>query len=123
MLDGLPTSPDVVVRFPFEPQAKNSFGNLAAIRGRELVYLKELEGRETVSSELTGYGATASDFDFHVENRRAGVGVRQTGDRPMSKVFFWSPRTTVCPEAYVDIKVEPGQETRWRISYEFYELR
>jgi hypothetical protein len=123
MLDGLPTSPDVVVRFPFEPQAKNNFGALAEIRGRELVYLKELEGRETVSSELTGYGATASDFDFRVENRRAGVGVRQTGDRPMSKVFFWSPRTTVCPEAYVDLKVDPGQETHWRISYEFYELR
>jgi hypothetical protein len=123
MLDNLPTSSDVVVRFPFEPRPKNSFGNLAAIRGRELVYLKELEGRETVSSELEGFGAAPSDFDFRVENRRAGVGVRQTGDRPISKVVFWSPRTTVCPEAYIDLKVEPGQETHWRISYEFYELR
>jgi hypothetical protein len=123
MLDGLPTSPDVVVRFPFEPRAKSSFGALAAIRGRELVYLKELEGRETVFSELEGFGTTASDFDFRIENRRTGVGVRQTGDRPISKVVFWSPRTTVCPEAYIDLNVEPGQETHWRISYEFYELR
>jgi hypothetical protein len=123
MLDGLPTSPDLVVRFPFEPRAKNNLGDLAAIRGRELVYLKELEGRQTVFSELEGYGATAGDFDFRIENRRAGVGVRQSADRPISKVVFWSPRTTVCPEGYVDLNVEPGQETRWRISYEFYTLR
>ena len=123
MLDGLPTSADVVVRFPFEARAKNSFGDLAAIRGRELVYLKELEGRETVLSELEGFGGTAADFDFRVENRRANIGVRQTGDRPISKVVFWSPRTTVCPEAYIDLNVEPGQETRWRVSFEFYTLR
>jgi len=123
MLDGLPTSQDVVVRFPFEPHAKGNFGDLAAIRGRELVYLKELEGKETAFSELEGFGNTSADFDFRIENKRAAIGVRQTGDRPISKVVFWSPRTTVCPEAYVDLNIEPGQETRWRISYEFYTLR
>ncbi len=123
MIGGLPTGPDVVVRFPFEPRPKNSLGDMAAIRGRELVYLKELEGSQTVSSELEGFGSTAADYDFRVENRRAGVGVRQKGDRPIAKLVFWSPRTTVCPEAYIHLNVEPAEETRWQIVYEFYTLR
>jgi len=124
MIDGLPTSPDVVVHFPFEPRAKSDLGDAGAIRGHDLVYLKELQGgQQRVYSELEGFGPTASDYDFHVENRRAGAGVRQTGDRPISKLVFWSPRTTVCPEAYIDLSVDPGHETRWRIAYEFYTLK
>jgi hypothetical protein len=57
-----------------------------------------------------------------VENQKLGVGVRQTGDHPLSKLYFWSVRTTVCPEAYIDLKVAPGQEATWRISYDFYTL-
>ena len=39
---------------------------------------------------------------------------------PLSKLVLWSIRTTVCPEAYIDLQVEPGKEVSWRIAYEFY---
>ena len=61
-------------------------------------------------------------YDIRVENTKVKVGVRQTGDRPISAVNFWSIRTTVCPEAYIHIKVEPKQSFKWTIRYEFYEL-
>ena len=48
--------------------------------------------------------------------------VRQVGDQPISKVVFWSIRTTVCPEAYNHFRIEPGHEAKWRVAYEFYEL-
>ena len=51
---------------------------------------------------------------------RRGAGVRITGDRPLSKLLFWSAPKTVCPEPYIDVSVEPGQESAWRIVYEFY---
>jgi len=122
MLDGQPTGPDTVVKFTFEPKAARSFNGLAEIRGTELVYLQELQDRQTVQSMLTGFGDTAKDFDIRVENRKTGAGVRQTGDRPLSQLNFWSPRTTVCPEPYVALDVAPGQESKWTISYEFYQL-
>ena len=50
------------------------------------------------------------------------VGVRQVGDQPISKVVFWSIRTTVCPEAYNHFQIEPGHEAKWRVAYDFYEL-
>ena len=122
MLDKQPTGPDVVVRFPFEPRATTALVG-AEIRGKDFVYLKELEPRQTVQTEIQGFGASAADFDFRVENLKTRAGVRQTGDRPISKIVFWSIRTTVCPEAYIDLSVEPGNETSWRIAYEFYQAK
>jgi hypothetical protein len=28
----------------------------------------------------------------------------------------------VCPEAFIDLRIEPGKESSWRIAYEFYEV-
>jgi len=122
VIDGQPAGPDFVVKFPFEPRATASLGGLAETRGREFVYLSELARGQTVQSILTGYGATAADYDIRVENRKSGAGVRQTADRPISKINFWSIRTTVCPEPYIDMRIEPGREFTWRIAYAFYTL-
>jgi hypothetical protein len=122
MLDGQPTGPDITVKFPFTPHAQADFKNLAEMRGKDLVYLAELKKGETVFTEFDGFGTTPADYDFRVENRKTGTGVRQRGDRPISKLVFWSIRTTVCPEAYVHMNIEPGKEFTWRIQYEFYKL-
>jgi hypothetical protein len=120
MLDNQPTSPDIVVKFPFEAKSGRDWRGPGAIRDKQIVYQQELQKGQTVSGEITGFGPTAADYDFRVENRKTGVGVHQTGDRPLSRLYFWSIRTTVCPEAYVHIRVEPGKETAWRTTYEFY---
>jgi hypothetical protein len=124
MLDALPAGPDYVVKFPFAVTATSprGFGNLAEVSGKELRYLQELQTGQTAQSQLTGFGGAVSDYDIRVENKKAGIGVRQTSDRPIAKINFWSIRTTVCPEAYIDVKVAPGQTTSWRIDYEFYTL-
>ncbi|MDE3166295.1 MAG: hypothetical protein KGN36_10850 [Acidobacteriota bacterium] len=122
MIDGLPTSPDVRVTFPFAPQASGKLAPFAELDGKELRYTAELSTGQSAAAELTGYGATAADYDFRVENRKAGAGVRQRGDLPLSKLYFWSIRTTVCPEAYVHLHIEPGQAATWKIRYEFYNL-
>jgi hypothetical protein len=122
MIDNQPTSPDFVVRFPFEPKAVSPLNDLVEIRGREFRYLKEFQPRQSFQTELTGFGATARDYDFRVENSKTGAGVRQTSDRPLSKINVWAPRTTVCPEGFIDLRVEPGRQITWRITYQFYRL-
>jgi len=42
------------------------------------------------------------------------------GDLPISSMYFWSIRTTICPEAYVHLKISPGQTTHWATRYRFY---
>jgi hypothetical protein len=122
MLDRQPTGPDFVVRFPFDLTAVAPLNGLAEIRGKDFVYLQELQTGQTVQTQLKGWGPTAKDYDFRLENRKTGAGVHQTGDRPITKFNLWSIRTNISPEAYVDLTVLPGQTTTWNITYEFYQM-
>jgi hypothetical protein len=120
MLDGTPSGPDMVVRFPFAPKPEKSMEPLAGIDGKNIVYHQELQGEQYVESYLTGYSSSPSDYDITVENQKTGVGVEQTGDVAMSRFNFWSIRTTLCPEAYIHLSIAPGQTAHWNIRYRFY---
>jgi hypothetical protein len=122
MLDNQPASPDYVVHFPFELRLNGDLKGLAELKGKDFTYLKELEKGQTAAGDLEGFGSSPKDYDIRVENRKAGIGVRQVGDQPITRMYFWSIRSTVCPEAYISMKIEPGQEHTWRIAYEFYTL-
>jgi hypothetical protein len=119
MLDGQPTGPNVVIRFPFDVQAEQDLHGLAETRSHELVYLKELTGRESAQSNLTGFGSDPQSYDITVENTKTGAAVRQTCDRPLARINYWSIRSTACPEAYIHMKIAPGETFTWRILYEF----
>ena len=122
-IDGRPTAAPVSVRFPFDPRPTRPVEPLAEFAGRELRFRRELGARENVFTEIEGFGASRDDYDFRIEQRETGGGVRIRGDRPLTKLVFWSAPRTVCPEPYVDASVDPGQETTWKITYEFYETR
>ncbi len=123
MLDNEPTGPNIRVRFQFPPKAETDFKDKAEFRGNELIYKRELAARgDSVASWLTGFGSTAKDNDFAVENTKTGIGVREIGNRPLSQLNFWSIRTTVCPEAYIHMRIEPGHTFKWKIAYQFYLL-
>jgi hypothetical protein len=122
MIDNQPAGPEYVVKFPWDVHAKADLKGAAEVRGKELAYLQELPKGQSVYTEIEGFGDQTSDYDIRVENRAAGAGVRQTANRPISAAHFWSIRSTVCPEAFIDMKIEPGHEFTWNISYEFYNL-
>ena len=89
-------------------------------RGKEHIYARELEKDERAMLAVAGFGPTAADYDIRVENRKTGVGVRITADRPLARLMVWSIRPTRCPEPFINVKVQPGQDFTWRIAYEFY---
>jgi hypothetical protein len=122
VIDGQATGPDFVVRFPFDLKADRDLKGYASVRGKELAYTKEIPQGDYIIALFSGFGATPDDHRFAIENRKTKAGVRMSTDRPMSKLQLWSPRTTICPEPFIDLKVEPGQADRWSIRYEFYVL-
>ncbi len=122
MIDDKPAGPDYTIKFPFDVHAAADLKGMAETRGKEFAYLKELPKGPSVYTALEGFGNTSKDYDIRVENRAANAGVRQTSDRPLSKLVFWSIRSTVCPEAYIDMRIEPGKEFTWKIAYDFYTL-
>jgi hypothetical protein len=124
VIDNLPTGPDSVVKFPFDLKPKDPVtGGLGEVHGGTIVYLKELQTGESFFNEFTGFGPSPLDYDVQVSNKKAGTGVRVQGDRPISRIVYWSIRTTFCPEEYIDLEAAPGQSTTWNYTYDFYKLK
>jgi hypothetical protein len=124
MLDHLPTGPASRVKFLFAPRAKDKLTAPAIIDGNEIHYQRELTPEhESAAGALEGFGTGVIDNDIRVENTKAGIGVRETGDQPIARLYFWSTSTTVCPEVYVHVHAEPGKTFKWRTAYEFYLLK
>lgn len=94
--------------------------SLASAKGNMLVYSKVLEGSECYPGNFIGFGADAKDNDIRIENKRTGAGVRITGDRPLTRFGYWSIRTVVAPEPYIDLNIEPGQQFAWTYTYDYY---
>ena len=97
--------------------------SLASPQGNKLVYSKVLEGSECYSASFTGFGADAKDNDIRIENKKTGAGVHITGDRPLTRLGYWSIRTVVSPEPYIDLNIEPGQQFAWTYTYDYYTNR
>jgi hypothetical protein len=119
-LDGKPTGPGMVVHFKFEPKPQGDIGAAAKIEGKDLVYVDELAPHKGVAGYLTGYSGDVRDYDFTVEDTRSKIGVQQTSDHPLARLYFWSIQTTICPEGYIKLKVAPGETTRWTLRYRFF---
>jgi hypothetical protein len=123
VIDGKPTGSESSVKFPFDlHELKPADDSLTEVRPRELAYHKELAANDRVFKEFEGFGKTASDYDFRLENRAAGAGVRITGDQPLTKTILWSIRTVFSVEPYVEFSIEPGRTQKWTYHYQFYEV-
>ncbi len=119
VMDGQPTGPDFTIGFNFAPKNSRDFKGLAEIKGNDLTYPRQLGKKETVMSELSGFGGAVNDHEFRIVNRKSGAAVRITGDKPLSKIVFWSAERVLSPENYVTMSVEPGREFQWAVKYEF----
>jgi hypothetical protein len=124
VIDGQPTGPAFSVRFPFKPRAVSDLKGAAEIRGNNIVYLRELSpgNKDSVASYVEGFGNQIKDNEIRVENSKARAGVRETGDHPIAKLYLWSVRTTVCPEAYISLNIAPKKKATWQVKYDFYTL-
>ena len=123
VLDGQPTGPDFVVKAPFPLKAKRAPNPaLAEIRGKQIAYLKELREKEVVFGEFEGFGPSAADYRFTIENTKTGAGLTITGDRPLSKLVLWSIRSVLSLEPFIAMTIQPGQEFSWKYTYSYYQL-
>jgi hypothetical protein len=41
----------------------------------------------------------------------------------MSRLGYWSIRTVLAPEPYIDINVEPGKDFTWKWTYDYFTTR
>lgn len=118
VMDGKPTGPETLVKFPFELKAKRlPLASLAKVAGGEIQYQRELQKGESAFGNFEG--APAGSYDIRVARSDTGAQVRIQSDLPIESIVFWSIRSTVCPEPYVRVDTQPGKKTKWRYRYTF----
>lgn len=123
VLDHQPPGPGVVITVPFQIQSAHPpVKELAEIRGNQIVYLKTLTDKDTVTTPLQGFGDSAKDHHIRIENSAAGAGMTIQADRPLLSESLWSIRSVVAVEPYIAISIEPGAEFTWTSTYDYYAL-
>ena len=122
MIDEQPVDSNYVIKFPFELSGKmKGADTIAFIDNNQIKYKRQLLKKENAYfTDLYGFGDTARDYEIIVENRASKAGVNISGNRALSRLVFWSASTTVCPEPYININVEPGRTFKWKIVYNYY---
>jgi hypothetical protein len=93
---------------------------LVKLDGKTIRYIAPIPKGVTTQSVMTGFGDSASDYDFRVTNTRTGFGQRIRGDQPIAKINMWSIATTYSLEPYIAISLKPGETKRWTYTYDFY---
>ncbi len=121
VIDGTPIGRDYVLRFPFAVEAKRDLKGIMETKGNELVFIQDLE-EGSVFTELEGFGDGAEDHEIVIENKKTGAGVKINGDRPLAQLYFWTIKTTVCPEPYIELNVAPGDRVEWETRYTLYTI-
>jgi hypothetical protein len=120
MMDNNPTAPGMQVHFPFVPVPAKPLPDSVQIDGTTIKWIAQSQPHHYPSGEMTGFSNKVSDFDFTFEDTEHGLGVEETSDTPIAKLFFWSTPKTVCPEGFIAIHVAPGETQKWGLHYRFF---
>jgi hypothetical protein len=112
---------NVTISAPFNISADKPFApDAAEVSGKTIRYLRAVKEGESVTSPITGFGSSVSDYDFKVTNTKTGFGQRIRADQPLSRINFWSIRTNVSWEPYIAISLKPGETKRWTYTYDYF---
>ena len=116
VMDSQMPGPDFIVQFPFTVKTGSDTRDLIRIEDHNLYFMKDLnEG--SIWLLLEGYGSDVKDHDIVVKNKKTGAGIRFNVDKPLVRLAFWATTTTLCPENFISIYLEPGKEDRWVSDY------
>ena len=102
-----------------KPRAKSDFNKVARLDGADLTFTGPLD-KGTIYMELDGFGEKSAGFAVKARDTKTGFGVKITGNVPVREWHVWGIKTALCPEPFVDIKLDPGETKKWATRYELF---
>ena len=118
--DGRQTGLGMVVRFAFVPKSVDPLDSAVKIAEKEIVFLDAIAPERQFRVISLAFRRThQTTTTFTVEDTNRHVGMQQTSDTPLSRIYFWSNSRVVCPEAYIHLGILSGKTGRRKIHYRF----
>lgn len=122
-IDNRAPGPNIAITLGFPAQIASTFETrLLHLNNSTISLSQTLTGQDKVAAQFTGFTQDPKDYDIRIEDHAAGVGVRATSDRPVSKVALWGIRTVISPEPFIDMNIAPGKDFTWKITYDYYTI-
>ncbi len=121
VIDKTQSGTDFSVEFPFSLQTESDTRGLVSIDDKKIKFEKMVEQGKSTFLELTGFGESADDHQVTVVNHKTGAGIKFAVDQPIYRMAFWTCKTTLCPENFIWIDVEPGETMQWNSTYTVFE--
>lgn len=120
MIDGEYSGKAFNIKFPYPVTTLDDPSGYVKLEGNEISFMKDLAEDESFFLLLQGYGEDPGDHMVTVENRKTGAGVSFGIDKPLYRMAFWACHTTLCPENFIWISVEPGSRDEWTSEYTLF---
>ena len=122
VIDEKPVGPEYVVKVGFAPTiAEQKGGARAGVSERDVRIERPLE-KEAVWTRLVGFSQSPRENVMRVEHDATRVGVEIATDRPIRRWVLFALRSAICPEAFVELEVVPGQTVDWTTGYRLYRM-
>lgn len=116
-------NPDYTMSFVFDAKVDQPLGNMpVVVTSRAATFPRALVDRDSVRVAPAGYSTEARDYDFRFENKKLGIGLRASADRPLAHFTIWGIRTVFAIEPFIGLNIPPGSEFSWKLSYDAYTL-
>ncbi len=121
VIDRENTGPAFRLRYPFDLSSADDTKGLVELKAKELHFLQEFNNK-SVFLEIEGFSEQVTDHQVTVLNQRSGAGVTLTVDKPLYRMAFWACETTLSPENFIWLEVEPGESEQWISDYTLFEI-
>jgi hypothetical protein len=118
LIDDVPYGPDYRVELPFSADRPRAINDLAWFRGNRVSVDQPL-GDNALWAQLFEGDGPVSFNGATVRNLITGAAVSFEGDQPITRMVFWAVERAACPEPFIRIYLEPGQDFSWNTRYRF----
>jgi hypothetical protein len=108
--------PDYSLQFAFDAKPSEPLGEAPlAFNGRTVNFTRALAGKESMRVLPIVSGNRTADYDFRVENRKLGIGLRVSA-------VIWGIRSVFAVEPFINYDIQPGSEFSWTYNYQAYQV-
>jgi hypothetical protein len=119
MIDGEKSGTAFNISFPYSISTDADLKGYMEIKDKDLYFIKDIV-KDNVFMVLEGYSREVADHKVTVVNKKSGAGVTFTVDKPLFRMVFWACETTLSPENFIYLSVEPGEKDNWVSEYSLF---